>query len=85
MSVHKSQGSEYACVITSAINDDMAMLSRNTIYTAITRAKKECVVITQGNVAKEACKRESGYERITRLQEQIKYQNLKLKAKLLFT
>lgn len=84
MSVHKSQGSEYACVITSSIEADLAMLSRNTIYTAVSRAKKECVVITEGSVAHEACKRESGYERLTRLCEEIKYQNLKLKAKLLF-
>ncbi len=82
MSIHKSQGSEYACVITSALPSDMDMLSRNTIYTAVTRAKKECIVITNGNTAKKACKRESGYERITKLKEQIQYQEQKYKLYL---
>lgn len=77
MSVHKSQGSEYKCVITSALEEDMEMLSRNTIYTAVTRAKKECIVITNGDVAKEACKRESGYERYTGLCPMIIHQEKK--------
>ena len=74
MSVHKSQGSEYPCVITSAMPEDMAMLSRNTIYTAITRAKKECRVITSGDTAQKACGIEAGYERITGLCEDIRHQ-----------
>ena len=78
MSVHKSQGSEYDCVITSALSSDMEVLSRNTIYTAITRAKKKCVVVTQKDVAQKACKRESGYERVTRLAQQINRQQLRL-------
>lgn len=75
MSVHKSQGSEYKCVITSAITEDFSMLSRNTIYTAITRAKQECRIVTNGDIAKEACKKESGYERVTGLAEKIILQN----------
>lgn len=72
MSVHKSQGSEYAAVITSALETDMSMLSRNTIYTAVTRAKKECIVITNNDTtAIKACEREAGYERVTRLCEKI--------------
>ncbi len=74
MSVHKSQGSEYACVITSALSDDMDMLSRNTIYTAVTRAKKECIIVTDKDSAAKACKKETGYERITGLTEEIIHQ-----------
>ncbi len=77
MSVHKSQGSEYACVITSAIESDYDMLSRNTIYTAVTRAKKECRIITHGDVAQRACSKEVGYERITRLTQKIKHEQEK--------
>ena len=80
MSVHKSQGSEYNCVITSAIEADFEMLSRNTIYTAVTRAKKECRIITNGDVAIRACKQESGYERITGLCDAIRHQKKKLLA-----
>ncbi len=79
MSVHKSQGSEYDCVITSAIEADMGMLSRNTIYTAVTRAKKECRIITNGDVAIRACRIEAGYERETGLQAEIKHQQQKMK------
>lgn len=74
MSVHKSQGSEYACVITSCIREDADILSRNAIYTAITRAKKECRVVTNGNFAKKACEKEDGYSRITGLCGKIKQQ-----------
>lgn len=78
MSVHKSQGSEYACVVTSALSDDLQMLSRNTIYTAVTRAKKKCIVVTDNGTAKKACEKESGYERITRLADEINYQKARL-------
>ncbi len=77
MSVHKSQGSEYAVVITSAIKDDMPILSRNTIYTAVTRAKKKCIVVTDSDTAKKACTKEIGYERVTRLCQKIKHQENK--------
>ena len=45
MSVHKSQGSEYACVIIPLISSygDVS-LQNNLLYTAVTRAK-DCVVI----------------------------------------
>lgn len=45
MSIHKSQGSEYSCVIMALLDEHVAMLQRNLIYTGITRAKKECVVM----------------------------------------
>lgn len=45
MSVHKSQGSEYPCVIVPMISSyGNVSLQRNLLYTAITRAK-ECVVL----------------------------------------
>ncbi len=74
MSVHKSQGSEYKCVITTALADDLKMLSRNTIYTAVTRAKQECIVVTDNHTAKKACERESGYERTTGLRQELGHQ-----------
>lgn len=41
MTVHKSQGSEYACVITCLQDINKKMQVRNLIYTAITRAKND--------------------------------------------
>lgn len=41
MSVHKSQGSEYAVVIMPLVPSHYMMLQRNLFYTAITRAKQQ--------------------------------------------
>ncbi len=40
VSIHKSQGSEYPCVIIPILTAHYVMLQRNLIYTAITRGKK---------------------------------------------
>ena len=71
MSVHKSQGSEYKCVVTSALPEHKQLLSRNMLYTAVTRAKKECVVVCDQATVKVGLKREAGYERETLLSELI--------------
>ena len=43
--IHKSQGSEYPVVIVPVMSSHSIMLQRNLIYTAITRAKKLCIMI----------------------------------------
>lgn len=43
--IHKSQGSEYPIVIIPVHFTNYVMLQRNLIYTAVTRAKKVCIVI----------------------------------------
>jgi exodeoxyribonuclease V alpha subunit len=45
VSVHKAQGSEYQAVIMPLLTQHFIMLQRNLFYTALTRAKKLCVVI----------------------------------------
>ncbi len=72
MSVHKSQGSEYPCVIMSVSNDAKNVLNRNLIYTGITRAKKECVLIGKTSAIEPALKVEAGYERVTFLSRKIR-------------
>ncbi len=44
-SVHKSQGSEYPAVIVPLLTAHFVMLSRNLLYTAVTRARKVCVLV----------------------------------------
>ena len=44
MTVHKSQGSEYRCVILTAWNGSPYLLSRSILYTAITRARDLLIV-----------------------------------------
>lgn len=45
MTVHKSQGSEYRCVILTAWNGSPYLLSRSVFYTAITRARELLIVV----------------------------------------
>jgi exodeoxyribonuclease V alpha subunit len=45
VSVHKSQGSEFPCVVMPVVPRHTIMLQRNLVYTAITRAKQVCVLV----------------------------------------
>lgn len=45
LSVHKSQGSQWQKVVFLAPREHSYMLSRPLIYTAVTRAQKECLVM----------------------------------------
>lgn len=42
--IHKSQGSEYPVVVISLLDSHYVMLQRNLLYTAITRAKRGCII-----------------------------------------
>ncbi len=44
-SIHKSQGSEYPAVVIPLSTSHFPMLSRNLLYTAVTRAKRLCVLV----------------------------------------
>jgi exodeoxyribonuclease V alpha subunit len=45
MTVHKSQGSEYAAVVIPMLSQHYMMLQRNVLYTAITRGKRLVVIV----------------------------------------
>jgi exodeoxyribonuclease V alpha subunit len=45
MTVHKSQGSEYAAVVMPVHTQHFVMLQRNLLYTAVTRGKKLVVLV----------------------------------------
>ena len=45
ITIHKSQGSEYACVIVPLMPEHRVMLQRNLLYTAVTRGKQLVVII----------------------------------------
>ena len=44
ISVHKAQGSEFPVVVMPIVTQHYSMLQRNLLYTAITRARKLCVL-----------------------------------------
>jgi exodeoxyribonuclease V alpha subunit len=45
ISVHKSQGAEYPCVVLPVVTQHYMMLQRNLLYTAVTRAKKIVILV----------------------------------------
>lgn len=45
MTVHKSQGSEYRCVVLSAWDGYRNLLNRSVLYTAITRARELLIIV----------------------------------------
>lgn len=69
LSIHKSQGSEYPAVIIPIFMQHFTLLQRNLLYTAITRAKKVCILIGQSRAIAMAIKNNKGLERITFLKE----------------
>ncbi|HEY7092309.1 MAG TPA: ATP-binding domain-containing protein, partial [Ktedonobacterales bacterium] len=44
-SIHRSQGSEYPCVVIPLTTTAWQMLQRNLLYTAVTRAKRLVVLV----------------------------------------
>jgi exodeoxyribonuclease V alpha subunit len=50
-SIHKSQGSEYPCVVLPVHTQHYVMLQRNLLYTGMTRARKLVVVGTRRALA----------------------------------
>lgn len=55
-SVHKSQGSEYPVVVMPVVWVMPALMSRNLLYTAITRAKRMVVLVGQLDALERYCR-----------------------------
>lgn len=71
-SIHKMQGSEVPYVIHIIHDSQKSMLSRNLVYTAWTRAKKQVVIIGQKNALDKAIKNNKANVRCTLLKERIR-------------
>ena len=50
MTIHKSQGSEFECVVLPILDTPPQLLYRNLLYTAVTRAKKLLVLVGSDRV-----------------------------------
>lgn len=72
MSIHKSQGSEYASVIMCVLKSHKKMLQRNLVYTGITRAKKKCTIIYEQEALEKALNTIAEESRKTFLAEKLK-------------
>ena len=80
MTYHKSQGSEYECVIGCLLDEHKRMLKRNLLYTGVTRAKKCFKFVGSPTALSTAIRTVDTENRITLLKEKIVYA-LKQQAK----
>lgn len=67
ITVHKSQGSEWDHVIVGIDYSGYSLLTRELVYTAITRAKKHCDLITQNSALRYAVINEAVSQKQTHL------------------
>ena len=72
ISVHKSQGSEFKCVVMPVTTQHYIMLKRNLIYTGVTRARELVVLIGDMKALAIAVKNDQISERFTSLEERLK-------------
>jgi len=71
--VHASQGSEYDCVFVILDNEiSNILLVRKIVYTAITRAKKKCYILSVDGCVNTAISNDHYKERLTKLCDFIK-------------
>lgn len=71
ITIHKSQGSEFDCVLMPLLTSQYIMLAKNLLYTGITRAKKEISIIGQKKALAIAIKNNSVAKRNTMLAQRI--------------
>ena len=72
VTIHKSQGSEYPVVIMPIFMQHFMMLSRNLIYTGLTRARKLAVVVGSQKAIGLAVRQVKDRERYTLLDKRLK-------------
>jgi exodeoxyribonuclease V alpha subunit len=71
ISVHKSQGNEYPCVIVPLLTQHFVLLQRNLLYTAITRGKKLVVLVGSKKALAIAVRNDKTAARHSRLRERL--------------
>ena len=52
VTVHKSQGSEYPCVVIPLVDAPHGLLTRNMLYTAVTRAQQMVIIVGKQDIIK---------------------------------
>jgi exodeoxyribonuclease V alpha subunit len=67
VTIHRSQGSEYPCVVIPVTTSAWMMLQRNLLYTAVTRAKRLVVLVGSRRALGQAVRSVSAGRRCTAL------------------
>ena len=72
ITIHKSQGSEYPCVIVPVHTQHYVMLQRNLLYTAVTRGRRLVVLVGSKKAVAMAVHRAESARRVTLLRERLR-------------
>lgn len=72
ITIHKSQGSEFSCVIIPMMQVAPMLLTRNLLYTGVTRAKKIVILLGSKNIIKRMVDNNTSNKRFTNLSYWIK-------------
>ena len=71
ITVHKSQGSEYPVVIIPMYSCPPMLMTRNLLYTAVTRAKKMVIMVGRADIVSKMVSNNSELKRYTTLEKRI--------------
>ncbi len=71
LSIHKSRGSEFPCVVIPVHTQHYIMLQRNLLYTAVTRGKKLVVLVGTKKALGMAVRRQDASQRYTALRKRL--------------
>jgi exodeoxyribonuclease V alpha subunit len=71
LSIHKSQGSEFPCVVIPLHTQHYMMLQRNLLYTAVTRGKKLVILVGTKKALGMAVRRQDTARRYTALRKRL--------------
>ena len=69
--IHKAQGSEYAAVVIPLLSGPPALMNRNILYTAVTRAKSCVVIVGDENTVYHMIENTREMERYSGLKERL--------------
>jgi exodeoxyribonuclease V alpha subunit len=72
VSIHRSQGSEYPCVVVALTMSAWLMLQRNLLYTAVTRAKRLVVLVGSRRALAKAVRTQGAGRRYTALTQRLR-------------
>jgi exodeoxyribonuclease V alpha subunit len=74
VTIHRSQGSEYPCVVVPLVTSAWLMLQRNLLYTAVTRAKRIVVLVGSRRALAKAVRTTGAGHRYTALTQRLRPQ-----------
>jgi exodeoxyribonuclease V alpha subunit len=80
LTVHRSQGSEYPCVVVPLIPNAWLMLQRNLLYTAVSRATRMVVLVGSRRALAKAIRTAGAGHRYTALDERLRRQSARIAA-----